>query len=258
MVYSPQEALEIAEALPDKDVVFFGAGFETTIPAIAMTAKEAFKEKIRNYAVLSALWVIPPPLRAILDAGEIKLTGFLYPGHVSAIIGMKPYMFIPKEYGLPGAIAGFEPADILLGVLSVLDQAVEGTPRVAIEYTRVVRPEGNPLALAVMEEMLELKDAVWRGLGSIPKSGLRLREKYAAHDAEIKYGLALRKTRRRPSSGCRCGEVLRGVIEPPACPLFSRKCTPGSPSGPCMVSLEGACYVHYKYGSPERRRHETG
>lgn len=246
IVYSPEESLEMARVNPEKEVGFFGVGFETTIPSIALTVKQAFKQKLPNYAVLSAFWLIPPPLRAIVEAKDTSIQGFLYPGHVSAIIGEEPYEFIAEEFGLPGAITGFEPGDILLGILSILDQIKEGKAIVSNEYKRVVRSSGNRQAQAVMEETLEGKDAHWRGLGLIPKSGLKLKKRYSAYDAEAKYNLNIKK-----GSGdlpeCRCGEVLKGKISPPQCPLFGKKCNPESPYGPCMVSFEGACLAYYKY-----------
>jgi hydrogenase expression/formation protein HypD len=246
IVYSPQETLEIAASNPEKNVVFFGVGFETTIPAIALTVKKAFEDGLANFSLLSALWLIPPPLEAIVKAKEIAIDGFLYPGHVSAIIGEKPYGFIAEEYKIPGAICGFEPTDILIGILSVIKQRQEGKAIVSNEYTRVVRPLGNPKGLAIMEEMLETKDAHWRGLGLIPRSGLKLKKKYDVYDAEAKFKLKI-KEGSGDLPGCRCGEVLRGLISPPQCPLYAKKCNPDFPYGPCMVSFEGACLVHYKY-----------
>ncbi len=246
IVYSPRESLEIAGSNPEKQVVFFGVGFETTIPAIALTLREAFEKRLANFSILSALWIIPPPLRAIVEAKEIALDGFLYPGHVSAIIGEKPYQFIAEEYGIPGAITGFEPSDILLGIFSILNQIKDGNATVSNEYSRVVRASGNPKALAVMEEMLETKDSYWRGLGLIPQSGLKIKKEYSAHDAEIRFNLSI-KGGSGDLPGCRCGEVLQGLISPPQCPLFVEKCNPDSPYGPCMVSFEGACFVYYKY-----------
>lgn len=247
IVYSPQESLELARTNPDKEVVFFGVGFETTIPAIALTVKKARQEGLKNYSVLTALWLIPPALRAILESGETMISGFLYPGHVSTIIGTKPYEFIPREYGVAGAIAGFEPNDILLGIISILDQIRNGQPAVANEYRRAVPALGNPLARAIMDEMLEEEDATWRGLGKISKSGLRLKGSFADYDARKKFNLRMEEES-RGLGGCRCGEVLRGLIPPALCPLFVEKCRPESPYGPCMVSFEGACYITYKYG----------
>ncbi len=246
IVYSPQESLELARVEPEKEIVFLACGFETTIPSIALSVKKAFEQGLANYSILSALWLIPPPLKSIVDAGEIKITGFLYPGHVSTIIGKKPYEFIAEDYGIPGAIAGFEPGDILLAISSILDQIKEGKPEVFIEYSRAVRPSGNPIALALMDEVLERKDAFWRGLGVIPASGMRLRKKFSAYDAETKFKLKI-KEGSGDLPGCRCGEVLRGLIFPSQCSLFARKCNPDSPYGPCMVSFEGACLVYYKY-----------
>jgi hydrogenase expression/formation protein HypD len=246
IVYSPLESLEIASSNPQKQVVFFGVGFETTIPAIALTLKEAFEKNITNFSILSALWLIPPPLKALVEAKDVAIDGFLYPGHVSAIIGEKPYQFIADNYGIPGAVTGFEPSDILLGISSVLGQIKEGKAKVTNEYSRVVRASGNPKALALMEEMLETKDSHWRGLGLIPQSGLKIKKEYSAFDAEIRFNLSI-KGGSGDLPGCRCGEVLQGLISPPQCPLFIEKCNPDSPCGPCMVSFEGACFVYYKY-----------
>lgn len=251
IVYSPEESLEKARSNPEKNVVFLGVGFETTIPAIAFTAREAFEEGLTNYSVLSAFWLIPPPLKAIVEAKEIAINGFLYPGHVSAIIGEKPYQFVAEDYGIPGAITGFEPSDMLLGISSTLEQMINGKAIVSNEYTRVVRPPGNPTALAIMEEMLEIKDSYWRGLGLIPRSGLKFKKKYSAYDAEIEFCLNI-KGGSGDLPGCRCGEVLQGIISPPQCPLFAEKCNPDSPYGPCMVSFEGACFVYYKYDRKAR------
>ena len=253
IVYSPEESLELANDNPEKEVIFFGVGFETTIPSIAITAKMAKARSLRNYSILSALWLIPPPLRAILEAGETAISGFLYPGHVSTIIGQKPYEFIADDYGIPGAITGFEPNDILLAISSILDQIKEGKPQVSIEYRRVVQPQGNPKALALMEEMLDVEDACWRGLGLIPKSGLRLKKKDSAFDALVRHGIEF-KGSSEDLPGCRCGEILRGLLTPLECPLFAGKCTPESPLGPCMVSFEGACFVYHKYGRREKGR----
>lgn len=246
IVYSPEEALKLAEKNPGHEVVFFGVGFETTIPAIALTVQTAAKKKLMNFSLLSALWLIPPPLRALVSTEDLRIQGFLYPGHVSAIIGINPYQFLADEFGIPGAVTGFEPGDILLGIASVAEQINAGKAEVRNAYKRVVRPEGNPFARAVMEQILETKDSHWRGLGMIPQSGLRLKKKFIQFDAENKFGLTI-----KPGSsdlpGCRCGEVLQGKSSPPQCPLFGKDCTPDSPRGPCMVSFEGACLAHYKY-----------
>ncbi|UCE42952.1 MAG: hydrogenase formation protein HypD [Candidatus Aminicenantes bacterium] len=246
IVYSPTESLEIAKQNPQKEVVFFGVGFETTIPAIILTAQTALTEKVSNYSVLSALWIIPPPLRAILEAKDTEIQGFLYPGHVSAIIGEEPYRFIADEFGIPGCITGFEPSDILLAISSILDQITEGKARIANEYSRVVRPSGNIKAQALMKDICDTRDAHWRGLGLIPQSGLKLKDEYSTIDAEVKYGLDI-VGGSGDLPGCRCGDVLKGKISPPECSFFGNKCHPDSPYGPCMVSFEGACLAYYKY-----------
>ena len=261
VVYSPQESLALAAQNPDKEVVFFGVGFETTIPSIALAVKEAASAGLERYSVLAALWLIPPPLKAILESGEVKISGFLYPGHVSAIIGLEPYAFIPRDFRLPGAVAGFEPGDILLGILAILDQMAKSRPEVGLEYIRVVPPKGNALALKLMDEVLEVKDAVWRGLGLIPRSGLKLKAVFSAWDAESKLALKV-EADASDHAGCRCGDVLKGLIAPPDCGLFGRKCTPEAPQGPCMVSFEGACLVYHKYAlrakpSPGRTKKRT-
>ncbi|MFQ6083123.1 MAG: hydrogenase formation protein HypD [Candidatus Aminicenantia bacterium] len=252
IVYSPEEALILAKENRDKEVVFFGVGFETTIPSIAFIAKKAKEEKITNFSILSALWLIPPPLKVIVQSREVNISGFLYPGHVSTIIGQKPYQFIAQEYKIPGAITGFEPTDIMLGINSILDQILENKPQVSIEYKRAVNPEGNPRAQALMAEVLEEKDAHWRGLGLIPNSGLKLKKEFSNYDAEIKFNLSI-ESQNRDLPGCKCGEVLRGLILPPQCPLFGKICRPQSPQGPCMVSFEGACLAYYRYSLKFKR-----
>lgn len=251
IVYSPEEALEEARKDASRAVVFYGAGFETTIPAIAFAVRKAAAEGMANFSVLPALWLVPPALRAILEAGEVAVDGFVYPGHVSAVIGAGPYEFVARDFHVPGAIAGFEPGDILLAIRSILDQIVEGRPRVDLEYSRAIGREGNPVARALMAEIFEPFDACWRGLGAIPASGLRFRKEFEGFDAGPRFGIEDR-TSDRDLAGCRCGEVLRGVIRPEDCRLFGKKCRPDSPLGPCMVSYEGSCLIHLKYGGTRR------
>ncbi len=251
IVYSPEEALNLALGNPDKQVIFFGAGFETTIPSIAYTVKKAQEEGLKNYSIFSALWLIPPAIEAILSSGEVVLDGFIYPGHVSAIIGTRPYRFVVDKYGFPGAIAGFEPADILLAIISIIRQINSHKPDVANEYSRVVTEAGNQKAQALMKEILMEHDAEWRGLGTIPRSGLKLKDDYAEFDAIRRFNLKLgpAKCQSRSRNACRCGDVLKGLIRPDQCPLFKTACTPDSPQGPCMVSYEGACLIEFKYSS---------
>jgi len=246
IVYSPFESLNTAKNNPDKDVVFFGVGFETTIPAIAVTLKYAVQNKLKNFSLLSALWLIPPPLKEIVESKDNQIQGFLYPGHVSAIIGVHPYSFIPEKYAIPGSITGFEPGDILMSISSIQEQIINSYPKVDNTYTRVVKPDGNPSAVKAMNEMFEKKDSHWRGLGLIPRSGLTLKQEYKPYDSELKYELNI-KAKSHDLTGCRCGDVLQGKIAPPECPLYSRECTPNSPQGPCMVSYEGACLAYFKY-----------
>ncbi len=245
VIYAPEEALKTAELNPDRRVVFLATGFETTIPSIAWVVLEAQRKNMKNLFFITSLRLVPPPLRAILCSGDVNLDGFIYPGHVSVIIGSRPYEFIPEEFGVPGAVAGFEPVDLLLGVISVLQQICAGEAKVDIVYTRAVQPEGNPAARKIMDTAFECADAEWRGFGVIPRSGLVLRNKVL--DASREFGLEL--SSRKAHEACRCGDVVKGSIEPEECPLFARTCAPESPQGPCMVSVEGSCLIHYKYGS---------
>ncbi|MDI6807419.1 MAG: hydrogenase formation protein HypD [Candidatus Eisenbacteria bacterium] len=246
-IYSPQEAVDIAAANPQKQIVFLAVGFETTIPSIAWVVDYAERKGIKNLRLLSCLRLVPPPLAAILEAGDTKLDGFIYPGHVSVIIGSKPYEFIPEKFGMPGAITGFEPADLVLGILSVLKQIDRGEARVDIAYKRAVRPEGNPAARRLMKDKLEIVDADWRGFGSIPKSGLKLRNK----EMDAGEHLSLDSVTSWENKACRCGDIVKGRLEPEECPLFRSTCSPEKPMGPCMVSVEGTCLIHYKYGGVE-------
>lgn len=249
VVYSTLDALAIARANPQKTVVFFGIGFETTAPTVACSILEAEETGLANYQVYSVHKVMPPPMRALVDAEEIKIDGFLCPGHVSTVIGSEPYRFLAEEYGIPCVIAGFEPLDILQSIDMLLAMKAEGRAEVAIQYRRVVRPEGNPVALEQLYRVFQPADAEWRGLGIIGDSGLEIREKYARFDA----GRTLRVDPgpTREHGGCRCGEVLRGVVQPPECPLYGKVCTPENPVGPCMVSSEGTCSTWFQFAGVE-------
>ena len=238
IVYSPEEALDEARRDPAREVVFFGAGFETTIPAIAYTAKRAAAEGLRNFSVLPALWLVPPALRAVLDAGEAAVDGFIYPGHVSAVIGAGPYEFVARDHGIPGAIAGFEPGDILLAVRSVLEQAVEGKParrqRILAGHRAAT---GNPVARALMDEVFEPFDAVWRGLGPDPGERPALPEGLRRRSTPGRGSGSGRPTRAGTCPAAGAARSSAGVIRPEGCRLFGKKCRPDSPLGPCMVSL---------------------
>lgn len=247
IVYSIEDALLLAEKFKEKEIVFMAVGFETTAPT---TASVLLRDPPLNFSVLCCHRLIPPALQAILQMGEIKIDGFIEPGHVSTIIGIKPYEFISKEYHVPQVIAGFEPLDLLMGVWMLVRQIRQGKAMVENEYVRAVKTQGNRKAQQILQKVFEPVDAKWRGFPMIHHSGLRLRKKFALYDARKKYvdelGL-LAETEFAEPAGCLCGEVLRGLISSKQCPLFGRECTPENPVGPCMVSSEGNCYIQYHY-----------
>ena len=249
-VYSPLDALKIAQDNPTRPVVFFAVGFETTAPSTAVTLARAKAAKVANFSVFSNHVLIEPPLRAIL-AGDGALDGFIGPGHVSTIVGTKAFEFIPREYGLPIVATGFEPLDILQTVEMLLLQLRDGRCEVENQYARVVRPEGNPAALALMEQTFDIRDEFeWRGLGWLPKSGYAVSEAYGDFDAERRYDIPGVRVADPPA--CECGAVLRGQIKPWACKVFGTACTPETPIGTCMVSPEGACAAYYNFGRLHR------
>ncbi len=245
VVYSPFDALTLARNNPDRTVVFLGIGFETTAPTVAATIRLAREQGLGNFLVMSFHKLVPPALRALLADPEARIDAFLLPGHVSAIIGAAPYQFLADEYRVPSVITGFEPVDILQALLHIVRMRRDDAPAVVNEYTRVVPQNGNPKALAVMSEVFTPVDALWRGIGVLPQSGLALSEAYAAFDAFKVLRITLKE--HPPLPGCRCGEVLKGKIPPDQCPLFAKACTPANPVGPCMVSTEGGCAAYYKY-----------
>ena len=249
IVYSTMDAVEIAKANPEKALIFIGIGFETTAPTIAASIIKAQREKVENYYVLSLHKLTPPVMKALLELGEVKLDGIVCPGHVSVVIGSYPYEFIPRNYGVACVISGFEPLDILLCIEKLVEQIESGQPQVEIAYSRGVKPEGNPKALELMDEVFEIDGANWRGIGSVPRSGLKIRKKYEHFDADKAFSVSLKPT--REPKGCRCGDIVRGAATPPECKLFGKACTPEKPVGPCMVSSEGACAAYYQYGSSE-------
>ena len=245
MVYSTLDALEMARGNPERPVVFLGVGFETTAPTVAAAVLQAEAEGLENFSVLSLHKLTPPATRAILDAGEVNLAGIIGPGHVTTVIGSEAWEFLPREYAVPCAVAGFEPLDILRAVAALVEMAEERQAAVVNTYSRSVRPGGNPAALEMVSRVFEVGEADWRGLGWVPASGLRLRSQYGRFDAALIFPVDPGPTREH--RGCRCGEVLRGILEPPECPLYNRTCTPARPVGPCMVSAEGACAAWYRY-----------
>jgi len=249
IVYSTTDAVEIAKANRGKSVIFVGIGFETTAPTVAASILRAQREEIENFYVLSLNKLTPPVMKALLESGETKLDGIVCPGHVSVIIGSHPYEFIPRDYRVACVISGFEPLDILLCIDKLVEQTEKGEPKVEIAYLRGVKPEGNRKARQLMEGVFELGEANWRGIGIVPKSGLKIRRKYERFDADKAFSVSLKPP--KEPRGCRCGDIIRGAAMPLECTLFGKACTPESPVGPCMVSSEGACAAYYQYGTTE-------
>ncbi len=248
IVYSTFDALQIARDNPARLAVFLGIGFETTAPTIAAAVKQASKEGLTNFSVFSAHKLLPPAMRALLDSGDLHLDGFLCPGHVSTIIGASSYEEVAERYRVPCVVTGFEPLDVLQGIGMLVDQVSHGQSIVQNQYLRAVNWEGNPVARALMDEIFEPTDTTWRGLGTIPLSGLRVRDAWATYDAVQRFSMPVIQVQEHP--GCKCGEVLRGVITPVECALFRKVCNPENPKGPCMVSSEGTCGAFYRYHRP--------
>lgn len=245
IVYSPLDALALAQANPASQVVFVGVGFETTTPLVAMAIKRAKAMGLENFSVFAAHKNMPGALDVIVSDPSLKVDALILPGHVSTIIGAEPYRFLAQKYGIPGVITGFEPVDILQGVAMIMRQLHEGRADIEIAYARGVMPQGNPVALAAIDEVFETCTATWRGLGPIPGSGYRIRPEFAQFDAVARFQPQVEPT--IEPKGCRCGDVLRGIMAPSDCPLFRRVCTPENPVGPCMVSSEGSCAAYYRY-----------
>jgi hydrogenase expression/formation protein HypD len=250
-VYSPLDALKIARDNPDRHVVFFAVGFETTAPSTAVTLVRARALGVKNFSVFCNHVTIVPPIKAILESPDLRLSGFLGPGHVSTVVGLRPYRFVPAVYHKPIVVAGFEPLDILASVHMLLRQIRDGRCEVENQYTRVVRPEGNTAALKLMAETFELRPHFeWRGLGFISQSALKIHPDYAGYDAELIFEMP--GVRVADPKACQCGEVLKGVIKPWECKVFGTACTPETPIGTCMVSPEGACAAYYNFGRLHR------
>jgi hydrogenase expression/formation protein HypD len=245
IVYSTFDALKIAEDNQKKHVAFLGIGFETTAPTVAAAIRTAHERQVSNFSVLSAHKLLPPAMDALLSGGDLGVDGFICPGHVSTIIGTSAYESVVERYGVPCVVVGFEPIDLLQGILMLVDQVEKGQAEAQIQYSRVVSPEGNPGALKIMNAVFEPCDSSWRGLGMIPESGLRIRQEFLKHDAGQRYDLSVPPAKEPP--GCRCAEVLRGAIRPFECRLFRKGCSPRNPIGACMVSSEGTCAAYYKY-----------
>lgn len=249
VVYSPLDALEVAAALPDREVVFFAVGFETTAPTVAMTVHQALERGLRNFSILASHVLVPPALEVIAGDPERAVDGFLAAGHVCTVAGTEAYHALAERHGVPIVVTGFEPVDLLLGVLRCVQQLEAGRAEVENAYARSVRAAGNPVARAMVDRVFEVRDQVWRGIGSIPSSGLALRAAYKAQDAAVRFGLGPAPEREDPD--CRAGDVLVGRLAPVDCPAFGTRCTPDAPLGAPMVSGEGACAAYWRYG---RRR----
>ena len=245
IVYSPLDALALAAQRPEREIVFVGVGFETTTPLVAMAIKRAAAADLKNFTVFAAHKNMPGALEAIINDPQLKLDALILPGHVSTIIGAAPYEFLAKKYGIPGVITGFEPVDVLQGIAMIMRQLHEGRAEIEIAYARGVMPQGNPTALAAIDEVFETCPAIWRGLGRIDGSGYRIREEFSRFDAVRHFQPDVEPT--QDPKGCRCGDVLRGIMAPNECPLFRKVCTPENPVGPCMVSSEGSCAAYYRY-----------
>jgi len=253
MVYSPLDALRMARENPDRDVIFFAIGFETTAPSTALTLKRARADGIKNFFCMCNHVMILPPLRALLESPDLRLDGFIGPGHVCTVVGARPFEFIPVDYNKPIVIAGFEPLDLLQAIQMILLQLKEGRCEVENQYARVVPNDGNLRALEVMSEVFALRPHFeWRGLGFISQSALRLSDDYADFDAELRYSVP--GVRVADPKACQCGEVLKGVIKPWECKVFGSACTPEHAIGTCMVSPEGACAAYYNFGRFARER----
>ena len=244
IVYSVLDALNIARENPAQNVIFLGIGFETTTPGSAVGILNAYKDKLANFYLFSAHKVMPPAMAAIIDE-DVKIDGYIGPGHVSTITGESIYYDIPKNYGLGVVISGFEPVDLLHSVLMLVQQHENNDPKVENEYSRIVKKEGNIVAQNMVAEVFEARDDYWRGFGVLKNSGLKIRDKYKKHDAEQMFDVEVEPT--REDKGCICGEILKGLKSPQDCKLFGKACNPSDPVGACMVSTEGACYAHFRY-----------
>ncbi|WP_197035586.1 hydrogenase formation protein HypD [Paenibacillus sp. UNC451MF] len=244
VVYSPTDAIGIAERNPEREVIFLGIGFETTIPILAVVLKEADERKLSNFSMWVTTKLIEPIMRHLLDSDEVKLDGFLLPGHVSMVLGAEQFQYLPREYGIAGVISGFEPVQLVGGIYRLLELALNEKADIVNELASIVSDQGNKVTQRLMETYFTPCTEEWRGIGSIPDSGLAIRKQYRHLDAKLKFDVPNIEVR---ATKCRCGEVIRGLISPPQCRLFGAACTPLQPVGPCMVSTEGTCAAYYAY-----------
>ena len=244
VLYSPVDAVRLAEENPDKEVIFLGIGFETTIPIIALLVGQAHSKNLKNFSIWMATKLVEPILRSLLDAGEAKIDGFLLPGHVSIVLGENYYQFLSEEYHISGVISGFEPAELLSGIYKLIDLALKNEAKIINDHRSIVTKQGNLVAKEWMETYFEVCDEAWRGIGIIPKSGLDIKPEFDQYNAKKRFHIKIEEPKK---TKCRCGEVIRGLIAPNECPLFGKACKPTNPIGPCMVSAEGSCSAYYHY-----------
>jgi hydrogenase expression/formation protein HypD len=245
VVYSPLDALKIAGEFPDHEVVFLGIGFETTVPIVAMIIQEAVKQNLKNFSVFSVHKAAAPVMSVLIKDQTLNIDGFILPGHVSVVIGERGFGFMAEETDIPAVIAGFDPVDLLQGLIMIMEMIFEEKRGVSNQYTRLVKPEGNQIAQQAIRDYFTEATANWRGIGSIPKSGLELKEEYAGFHARRKFSVQVPPTRK--ATGCLCGEIIKGKATPFQCGLFDKACSPVTPVGPCMVSVEGTCSAYYNY-----------
>jgi hydrogenase expression/formation protein HypD len=245
IVYSAMDAVELAKKNPDKEIIFLGIGFETTTPASAIAIESATEENLDNFSVFSMHKLCEPILRALIAMEDFKIDGLICPGHVSIILGEKGFEFLNTEFGIPSVIAGFEGGDIVTAIYKLAEMARDKKSEFVNEYKRIVTYDGNEIAWNMVKKYFEPTDDLWRGIGMIPLSGLKIRDQYSKFDAVKKFNVELRQD--EAATACKCGEIIKGKQEPKECPLFGNVCTPENPVGPCMVSSEGACAAYYKY-----------
>lgn len=246
VVYSVQDAIKIATENSKRKIIFLAVGFETTSPTVSVSLVKAEELRLKNYFILQGHKLIPPAMKALVEDEKLDLNGFICPGHVSTIIGRRPYEFLATQYRLPCVISGFEPLDILQSIYMLINQIEEGRAEAQIQYKRSVKEEGNPLALRKLYQVFEVSDSNWRGLGLIPGSGLKVRDEFKNFDAEENFSVEIGEVEENPD--CLCGSILRGIKTPLDCSLFGKLCRPENPVGACMVSSEGSCSAYYKYG----------
>lgn len=244
VVYSPPDSVKIAEENPDKEVIFLGIGFETTIPVLAVALKEAEERNVSNFSMWMSTKLVEPILRTLLESKEVNIHGFLLPGHVSIVLGRNSYQYLADDYHVPGVISGFESVEMLSAIYQLIKQLLDGRAEIENAYSSVVTDKGNERARELMDTYFKKVDEAWRGIGVIPESGMDLKEEYDRFNAKKRFDMIVGEPRK---TKCRCGEIIRGLVEPEECPLFGKACTPINPIGPCMVSTEGTCSAHYQY-----------